>query len=302
MTQLFLACVVILAGVVLGVTELTGGRRRRADSARELAVLRDLVRRKADTETMKTQVEVVREGLATELGVLRGEVASALTEARDLGTADLRSTATVLRDEFDQSRQETLREIAETADRLKTAIEGSRQESVTRVELVIGKLGSLAREVKQNHERAHDGLATLEKRLAKVEKAQQVQDDRLTRLEGESWAAVNGEIDCKSDDVGGAVENVLLRLAGSAGLSLVSSRVLKSAPLKARYWFAGVDDAEFADWLVHAKRAEAPEVTALFEIVKTMEAGTVTLGSMRLRGASGWWWCDIGAQHSDRLA
>jgi phage-related minor tail protein len=300
MAQIFLGVVVIVAGIVV-LAELFWDKRRRADAARELADLRDLIGRKADAVALDGQFTAVRKGLDDEVGAIRGEVAS----TRDLSAADSQRIAAELHDEFERARQETQRRFSEVADGLEalrdgfnTAIGRSHHEARGRLDQVTRKLDALAQRVSQNHDRAQSELAGLKKRLVRMEQAHENQADRLADLERESWGAVRGAIDCADADVGVAVQDVLFHLAGAAGLRLVSSRVLSTAPLKARHWFAGIDEEELADWLGHAVQTRAPEVEALLEAVKTMESGLVTLGPMTLRGVLGEWRHDIRGQYA----
>jgi hypothetical protein len=300
MTQLLLAIAIMLAGVALGVTEVVWGRRRRAEIDARFTELAG-------------QVGDVQGSLDEKVTEVRGDVAVARREMRDLHAAELRRTAVALHDEVEQSRRETLRQVAEVVDALdalredlKTEVAESRSEALARIERVTEELRSLAQHVGQNDQRAQSGLAKAEKRLGEVEREQhevgrkqQRHAWQLTDLKAEPRGAVRGKIECgeTDTDIGYAVEDVLLRLAGAAGLRLVSNRVLRSTPLTAHYWFSGVDEAELADWLAEGVRAEDPRLMALFEIATTMKGGTVSLGELSLGGGSGRY--RIGGHHAD---
>ncbi|CNG81677.1 Uncharacterised protein [Mycobacterium tuberculosis] len=293
MTQLLLAIAIMLAGVALGVTEVVWGRRRRAEIDARFTELAG-------------QVGDVQGSLDEKVTEVRGDVALARTEMRDLHAAELRRAAAALHDEVEQSRRETVRQVAEVVDALdtlredlKTDVAESRRQALARIERVTEELRSLAQHVGQNDQRAQSGLAEAEKRLGEVERKQQNHARQLTALKAEPRGAVRGKIECgeADTDIGYAVEDVLFRLAGAAGLRLVSNRVLRSTPLTAHYWFSGVDEAELADWLAEGARAEDPRVKALFEIAKTMKGGTVSLGELSLGGGSGRY--RIGGQHAD---
>ncbi|TDE32352.1 hypothetical protein [Actinomadura sp. 6K520] len=297
MTQLFLAIVIMLAGVALGVTELIGGRRRRAESTQKFAELQDQIRRMA---------EAAQASLNNEIGTVRGEVAATRTEMRDQHAADLRSAMGVLHDAAERSRVETARQITEVTDKLEalrgnleTEAAESHRETLARLERVTEELRGLALRVGQHHEEVRSGLAAEKSRLDKIGNAQRSHDHRLNDLEKDSWGAVRGEIKCDDTDVSYAVEDVMLHLASAAGLRLVSSRVVSSTPLKARYWFSGIDETELEDWLRNAVQTEDPRVKALFEIVKTMAKGAVSLGPIVLHGGSGRGLYGIGNQYTD---